>query len=192
MMTGLLIKARNGEKLHWEVGDMSKSRHAYTGMFKVAKDTGDKGFSMLDRYVVGSVGTYPANMSIFLHGSCTVFALALHEWYGYKVYRLYNADDVKDCGNPCIDDIDFPIVHDLCIKGSKNLVYIDVRGITTDFDAVKYPFEDFIGTYKLTQLTEKQVEKVRENCIRALGKQVYSDLLACALRLIQESDAYIA
>ena len=57
---------------------------------------------------------------LFLQGSCNLFALALYEEFGYEVY------EVRDCENR--------LVHVFCkSKYQGQDVYIDVRGVTTNF-----------------------------------------------------------
>ncbi len=58
---------------------------------------------------------------LFLQGSCNLFALALHEKFGYEVY------EIRDCENR--------LIHVFCksiYQGQE--VYIDVRGATTNFE----------------------------------------------------------
>ena len=61
---------------------------------------------------------------IFLHGSCHLFALALHKEFGYEVY------EIRD-------------------------VYIDVRGVTTDFSECMSDFQNmfynsfYYGVYRI-------------------------------------------
>lgn len=56
---------------------------------------------------------------LFLHGSCQLFSLALHEEFGYKVFEIR---DVQD-----------RMVHVFCKSTYKGQdVFIDVRGVTTD------------------------------------------------------------
>lgn len=64
---------------------------------------------------------------IFLQGSCHLFALALHEHFGYDVYE--------------VDNFEGKLAHVFC-KGQYmgREVFIDVRGITTDIDEC---FEEF-------------------------------------------------
>lgn len=74
----------------------------------------------------------------FLHGSCNLFALVLHEKFGYDVYEIR---DDKD-----------RMVHMFCqgtYKGQD--VYIDVRGVTTDCVECFSEFRAFLqGGYKIS------------------------------------------
>ena len=60
------------------------------------------------------------NSEVFLHGSCNLLALALHEKFGYKVYEIRDNQE--------------RLFHVFCKATYRGQdVYIDVRGITTDF-----------------------------------------------------------
>lgn len=60
------------------------------------------------------------NAEIFLHGSCNLFALALYEKFRYKVYEIKDNQD--------------RMVHIFCRATYRGqIVYIDIRGVTTDF-----------------------------------------------------------
>ena len=57
---------------------------------------------------------------VFLHGSCNLFALALHEEFEYEVYEIRDSKDI--------------MAHVFCRATYRGqIVYIDVRGVTTDF-----------------------------------------------------------
>jgi len=58
---------------------------------------------------------------IFLHGYCDVFALALHQAFGYEMEQM------ADSAEPDT------LVHAYCIShnAAGNKVFIDVRGITS-------------------------------------------------------------
>lgn len=57
---------------------------------------------------------------IFLHGSCQLFSLALHKCFGYDAYKI---------------TWEGQHIHYFCmIDLGKNKIYIDVRGMTTDFN----------------------------------------------------------
>lgn len=72
----------------------------------------------------------------FLHGVCGIFALALHEEFGYPVTVYAEPADGED------DPIVNRIVHIYCRDGEN---FIDVRGITADEDAFLNEFSDFIS-----------------------------------------------
>ena len=57
---------------------------------------------------------------IFLHGSCQLFSLALHKNFGYNAYKI---------------TWEGRHIHYFCmIDLGKHKIYIDVRGMTTDFN----------------------------------------------------------
>lgn len=60
------------------------------------------------------------HLSIFLHGSCQLFALALNKKYGYPVYEILQNGEM---------------VHSFCIMPYlRQKMYIDIRGATSDFE----------------------------------------------------------
>ena len=70
---------------------------------------------------------------MFLHGICDIFAEALHRKYGYELHQ------VNDEGNY--------LVHAFCTaKKNGKTVYVDVRGMTTDYEEFICPFDDFFPT----------------------------------------------
>lgn len=72
------------------------------------------------------------NAEIFLHGLCHVFAYALHQKFGYQVIEIKNNSGT--------------MVHWFCThryKGKK--IYIDVRGMTSDFNCFINEFMPDIG-----------------------------------------------
>lgn len=57
---------------------------------------------------------------LFLHGSCNLFALALHEEFGYEAYEIRDNENRMN--------------HVFCKATYRGQdVYIDVRGVTTNF-----------------------------------------------------------
>ena len=61
--------------------------------------------------------------NIFLHGSCQLFALALHKKFGYDAYKLETHDN--------------SFAHCFCKSNYKGIdFFIDVRGITSDINDV--------------------------------------------------------
>ena len=82
----------------------------------------------------GSNWQQPKNLNPydFLHGYCHIFALALHNQFHYPIYVIKNSNN--------------EIVHFYCKDIFKDKpIYIDVRGITNDFDTFANEFEDFIN-----------------------------------------------
>ena len=72
------------------------------------------------------------NAYLFLHGLCHVFAYVLHQKYGYDILELKNKSE--------------SMVHWCCITTYKGQnIYIDIRGITSDFDEFIMEFQPDIG-----------------------------------------------
>lgn len=89
----------------------------------------------------GSVGTIC--LGDYLHGVCSVAALALHNIFGYQILSLYDVNEAKEYGIKSKYGSDFPIIHDFCYD-PKHDVYIDVRGVISRFDIFISEFDDFI------------------------------------------------
>ena len=68
---------------------------------------------------------------IFLHGSCDIFALALYEEFGFKPFAFVPLDK-KD-----------GLIHCFCVSTYLGMpAYVDVRGVTTDFEELICPFTE--------------------------------------------------
>ena len=73
---------------------------------------------------------YEAN--IFLHGICHIFAYVLHQKFGYDILEVKNKSG--------------SMIHWCCItKHNGRKLYIDVRGMTTDYDEFLSEFQPDIG-----------------------------------------------
>ena len=110
----------------------------------------------------------------FLHGMCTIFAVALHREFGYSIYMLRDADD-----EPVLDSL----IHIYCIAGdSKGMRhYVDARGVTASKDAFLDSFEDFFDFPAEQEIQEDEVERLM---IEDMGKETYQFFLNCANQLI--------
>lgn len=72
------------------------------------------------------------NAEMFLHGICHIFAYALHQKFGYEILELRSKSGTT--------------VHWCCITNYNGReMYIDVRGITTDYDELLMEFQPNIG-----------------------------------------------
>ena len=98
------------------------------------------------------------NALCFLHGVCGVFALALHNTFGYQIEV---AADTDVDGTPWEERI----IHIYCRDGQEN--FVDVRGITNDEDSFIVAFEDFFipkyGEY--INIQEDNLRKFLSKCI---------------------------
>lgn len=85
------------------------------------------------------------DMNVYLHGFCTIFALALHEAYGYPVTLICD-DDM----NPGDDPLTY-LTHAYCTWTTPdgNAIYIDVRGMTADRHGFMSEFKGFFDTEPL-------------------------------------------
>ena len=89
------------------------------------------------------------NSWIFLHGSCNLFALALHDEFGYEVYEIRDKEN--------------HMRHVFCkslYQGQE--VYIDVRGITTDIRECLSEFRnDFYNSFNngVYQIFPRNIEE---------------------------------
>lgn len=70
--------------------------------------------------------------TVFVHGVCGIFALALNERFGYPIYQLLDLRENEDDSEPYSQ-----LVHIFCMEDDN---YIDVRGMT---DNDKLFFDDF-------------------------------------------------
>ena len=71
----------------------------------------------------------------FLHGNCDIFACYLHEKYGYEMEAVYEYNSKYDA---------LQLIHAYCTAEINNkTVYIDVRGITDDWDEFIEEFDDW-------------------------------------------------
>ena len=84
----------------------------------------------------------------YLHGFCSMFALALHKKFGYPIFRCVSINELDECGfeNYSVRELEkisydnLPLIHDFCVVDNR---YIDVRGITDDGKLFFSSFEDF-------------------------------------------------
>ncbi len=108
---------------------MNETLHFHTGYYRKSGKTHEEISKSLSQeanreYVDGEgvVSELPnpyEDASYFLQGSCELFALALHQEFGFKVYTIPTK-------------ISF---HCFCKSNYNGAeVYIDVRGATTDFN----------------------------------------------------------
>lgn len=82
-------------------------------------------FSFLENEI--SYGTITPDW--FLHGNCDIFACYLHDKYGYEMKAVCNPEQ---------------LIHVYCIANINNkTVYIDIRGITDDWNEFITEFDDW-------------------------------------------------
>lgn len=104
-----------------------------------------------------------SDASVFLHGICAVFALALHDRFGYGIYFATDESGDKDTAT-------FPaLFHCYCVDGDSESA-IDVRGAIDDMEAFLEEFEDFFTDYAECYIS-------RNDCERELLKMMSRDIL---------------
>lgn len=114
--------------------------------------------------------------SSFLHGFCDIFALALHDAFGYDIEVVVE----EEPGGPWQSRL----VHVYCRDNVGN--YIDVRGVTNDKDAFRDEFADFLSdsgndTFALSE------NELRDFSREAVSKEEFDWLYGIARSFI---DAY--
>jgi len=103
--------------IHFHTGYYKKSGKTYDEMSKsLGQETNNEYFD--GKGVISDLPNPYEDASIFLQGSCELFALALHQEFGFKVYTIPTGMSF----------------HCFCKSNYNGTeVYIDVRGATTDF-----------------------------------------------------------
>lgn len=150
------------------------TRKVRTGLWLVPSTD----FSELEGMPIGMPGNPRETAMSFLHGTCSVFALALHERFGYAIEWTLEEeyDQADDPGSPW----DY-LVHAYCIDGDENL--IDVRGLTCDAPGFFEEFEDFV-TYPATWHSPPDAREIESECIRTMGRDTFDAYLKAAFALI--------
>lgn len=119
-------------------------------------------------------------MSVFLHGMCGIFALALHDRLGYNLGWIL--DDEYEGENPWAH-----LVHLLCYQPDTEdgnpCTWIDVRGATDNYRDFCEEFEDFFD-FPGTCVEPPDPDKVRETIISEVGETGFN-------LLYQEAKAFI-
>lgn len=106
-------------------------------------DLGEPDFTFLQDIALVSEPTVPIHLGDYLHGVCSVAALALHDIFGYQILSLYDVNEAKEYGIKSKYAPGFPIIHDFCYD-PKHDVFIDVRGVISQFDVFVSEFDEFI------------------------------------------------
>lgn len=116
--------------------------------------------------------------SIFLHGECGIFALALNEMFGYEIWVV--AFEPEDWGDE-EDTWENRLVHVYCQKGD---CYIDVRGITDDWDAFLDEFADEL--YGDDEYIDVPVTDLRNWIFESMPSETYNLFHNAAMGLIRK------
>lgn len=123
----------------------------------------------LERIDIGR--DFPA--SIFLHGVCGIFALALNETYGYPI-EIAAEEDYE--GLPW----EARLVHVYCVDDDN---YIDIRGVTDDQDAFFSEFDDFLTGWDDEYFELPSVD-LRDFVHRDMSKDEFDWLYQAAMDII--------
>ena len=91
---------------------------------------------------------------VFLHGYCHIFAYALYQKFGYDIYELSNSSD--------------NVIHWCCISKYNEIdVYIDVRGITSNFNEFLTEFQPTVGLKPEMKIVD-DIEKYNDEWMQEL------------------------
>ena len=157
-----------------------------TGFWKqIDEDLQD--FDILENEVLGTLDGYEVDLSCFLHGSCTVAAIVLHEQFGYPMCRQWSGDEVCECGNPDLTSKEFPVIHDFC--KSKN-GFVDIRGIIDESDSFFAEFEDFFEELDYTILSDEEFAEAKKNYRADIGSGTFGRLYQMCANWIEKHSNY--
>lgn len=115
---------------------------------------------------------------MYLHGVCDIFALALHDTYGYELCRGMAYDYDVD---------DNVLVHAFCMTVSSNGedVFVDIRGCTTD----EKLFEDEFSDWEMEYDFSIPREVVHFGLIRDMTKEEFETFYEAAKIFIKMGDS---
>lgn len=124
----------------------------------------------------GASGFEEIDATIYLHGVCGVFALALHDRFKHPIEAL-------------LDDNDLPmwsrLVHLYCpVKVLGQQGYADVRGITTSWDEFLTEYAELSNTWE-RKLVDP--DELREQLFMEMDKEILEQFYRGAVRLIRET-----
>ena len=119
-------------------------------------------------------GFEAVDATIYLHGVCGVFALALHDRIGHPIEAL-------------LDDNDGPmwsrLVHLYCpVKVLGQQGYADVRGITTSWDEFLEEYAELSSTWERQPVDS---DELREQLLMEMDKDTLEQFYRVAVALIQ-------
>ena len=139
-------------------------------------DLDEPDFTFLQDIALVSGPAMPIHLDDYLHGVCSVAALALHDIFGYQILSLYDVNEAKEYGIKSKYAPGFPIIHDFCYDPKHN-AFIDVRGVISQFDVFISEFDDFIeDTQNVRDLITKigSAKKYRAVNEDAMGKETFA------------------
>lgn len=111
-------------------------------------ETWDINFDFLD----SGIKSHNRTPYHFLHGECNVFAVFLHDKYGYDIESLWNKGE-----------FDTGLIHSYCTKEINGVkYYIDIRGITDSYQEFMKEFYDnglWSGDFEESYITYNTLDK---------------------------------
>lgn len=149
------------------------SQHLKSGFWSLGPKTMEN--QMKQNHLYGVPGLEEEDISVFLHGACGVFALALHEKFGYPIEALLDGT-----GEPLWDSL----VHIYCpveVHGRQG--YADVRGITTNWDEFQAEFSDLCDIPN--QHASVAPDELKRQLLMEMGSETMDQLYREAMELIQ-------
>lgn len=126
--------------------------------------------------VRGAGGFETMGATIYLHGVCGVFALALHDRLGHPIEALLDDSDLPMWGR---------LVHLYCpVKVLGQQGYADVRGITTSWDEFLEEYAELSDTWERRPVDQGEL---REQLFMEMDKDTLEQFYRDAVRLIRET-----
>lgn len=113
-----------------------------------------------------------ANLMLFLHGYCDIFAYRLRDLFGYQICNEYEDENCEH------------LIHSYCKFNYEGKdYYIDIRGITDDYDEFRNEFADWDTNGYSDDTCDWFVDESKENLNRFgdfknLHKRI-DDIMAC-------------
>lgn len=154
-----------------KIGERMSGQVIKTG-FWTGVDLDAPDFAHLNDIVLDSGPDDSIFLGDYLHGVCSVAAIALHDIFGYQVLSLYDENEAKKYGIKSKYSPIFPIIHDFCYD-PKHRVYIDVRGAISQFDVFVSEFDDFIDDPKCARNWVTKIgfpSRYFSSCQKCLGE----------------------
>ena len=135
-------------------------------------------------FLIGKESQIKTDASIFLHGVCGIFALALHDTFGYAIEHLValmDPDGEYDTGEE--NTPASTLVHIYCV--SNDILY-DIRGGTSEEDAFFEEFSDWIdGNDDYFSFDPEECRKFVKD---SMSEQEYQQLYNAAIKIISEHE----
>ncbi len=141
------------------------------GFWTDLKDLQDEYPEATFGYLENELQTHGCTPYTFLHGCCDIFAMVLHEKYGYKLeYAEW-----------------LGLVHAYCVaEHNGETFYIDVRGISTDYEEFMKEFEDVMDKKKVSLF---RTDTIPDRYIYKSPSEINKELCA-AKAIIREYEYY--